>query len=71
MELSIFVSSGFRTEIEDLPIDKMDFSKKDVSGVIFQYPDTTGNVVDPSGLIARAKENGVGFDYILFPFLDI
>ncbi len=37
----------------------MDFSKKDVAGVIFQYPDTTGNVCDPSDLIARAKENGV------------
>jgi glycine dehydrogenase len=37
----------------------MDFSKKDVAGVIFQYPDTTGNVSDPSGLIARAKEHGV------------
>ncbi|CAF4253859.1 unnamed protein product [Rotaria magnacalcarata] len=51
-------ATGFRTEIEVLPIDKMDFSKKDVAGVIFQYPDTTGNIMDPSGLIARAKEHG-------------
>ena len=45
----------------------MDFSKKDVAGVFFQYPDTTGNVCDPSNLIARAKENGVGieFSYLL------
>ncbi|CAF0849210.1 unnamed protein product [Rotaria sordida] len=49
---------GFRTEIEVLPVDKMDFSKKDVAGVIFQYPDTTGNISDPSNLIARAKEHG-------------
>ena len=45
-----------------MPVDQMDFSKKDVSGVIFQYPDTTGNICDPSTLIARAKENGVGVD---------
>ncbi|CAF1047626.1 unnamed protein product [Adineta steineri] len=51
-------ASGFRVEIEILPIDKMDFSTKDVAGVIFQYPDTNGNICDPSGLIARAKENG-------------
>ncbi len=56
--LTLF-SSGFRTEIEILPIDKMDFSKKDVAGVIFQYPDTTGNISDPSNFIARAKEHGV------------
>lgn len=56
--------SGFRTQVEVLPIEKMDFSKKDVSGVIFQYPDTTGNISDPSGLIARAKENGVRFSSI-------
>ncbi|CAF0851034.1 unnamed protein product [Rotaria sp. Silwood1] len=49
---------GFRSEIEVLPIEKMDFSKKDVAGVIFQYPDTTGNIIDPAGLIARAKEHG-------------
>jgi len=51
-------ASGFRMNIEVLPIDKMDFSKKDVAGVIFQYPDTTGNIVDPSQFIARAKDNG-------------
>jgi glycine cleavage system pyridoxal-binding protein P len=59
--------SGFRAQIEILPIDKMDFSKKDVAGVIFQYPDTTGNICDPSNLIARAKEHGVNmtFSYLL------
>lgn len=52
-------TSGFRMTIEVLPIDKMDFSKKDVAGVIFQYPDTTGNIIDPSQFIARAKDSGV------------
>ena len=55
----IFVPSGFRAEIEILSIDKMDFSKKDVAGVIFQYPDTTGQISDPSQFVARAKEHGV------------
>ena len=40
----------------------MDFSKKDVAGVIFQYPDTTGNISDPSSLIAQAKEHGVSIE---------
>ena len=52
-------SSGFRTQVEVLPVDQMDFSKKDVAGVFFQYPDTTGNIYDPSSLVARAKEHGV------------
>jgi glycine cleavage system pyridoxal-binding protein P len=58
-EIKIDSSSGFRAQIEILPIDQMDFSKKDVAGVIFQYPDTTGNIYDPSNFIARAKEHGV------------
>lgn len=63
----IFVfSSGFRTQVEVLPIDQMDFSKKDVAGVFFQYPDTTGNVSDPSSFVARAKENGVSIDISSF-----
>ena len=38
----------------------MEFSKKDVAGVVFQYPDTRGDIYDPSSLISKAKENGVG-----------
>jgi glycine cleavage system pyridoxal-binding protein P len=44
----------------------MDFSKKDVAGVIFQYPDTTGNIYDPSSFIARAKEHGVWIKLLFF-----
>jgi glycine cleavage system pyridoxal-binding protein P len=44
----------------------MDFSKKDVAGVIFQYPDTTGNIYDPSSFIARAKEHGVWIKLVFF-----
>ena len=52
-------------QIEILSLEHMDFSKKDVAGVIFQYPDTSGNVFDPSEFVARAKENEVGIACIL------
>ena len=47
----------------------MDFSKKDVAGVMFQYPDTTGTILDPSDLISRAKEHGVGLVSFFFLFI--
>lgn len=37
----------------------MDFSGKDVSGVLFQYPDTDGRVEDFSALVDRAHKGGV------------
>lgn len=37
----------------------MDFSGKDVSGVLFQYPDTNGKVEDFTQLVDRAHQNGV------------
>ncbi|KAG9354153.1 hypothetical protein JZ751_012277 [Albula glossodonta] len=36
----------------------MDFSGKDVAGVLFQYPDTEGRVEDFTGLVDRAHESG-------------
>lgn len=39
----------------------MDFSGKDVSGVLFQYPDTEGKIEDFSELVERAHQNGVNF----------
>lgn len=38
---------------------EMDFSGKDVSGVLFQYPDTDGRVEDFSALVDRAHKGGV------------
>lgn len=38
---------------------EMDFSEKDVSGVLFQYPDTEGKIEDFTGLVDRAHQNGV------------
>lgn len=37
---------------------EMDFSTKDVSGVLFQYPDTEGRVEDFSALVDRAHKGG-------------
>ena len=38
---------------------EMDFSGKDVSCVVVQYPDTEGSVEDFASVINKAKENGV------------
>ncbi|EMP33176.1 Glycine dehydrogenase [decarboxylating] [Chelonia mydas] len=37
---------------------EMDFSGKEVSGVLFQYPDTEGKVEDFTELVDRAHQNG-------------
>ncbi|XP_064164076.1 glycine dehydrogenase (decarboxylating), mitochondrial-like [Anguilla rostrata] len=47
---------GVKTELK-LP-DEMDFSVKDVSGVLFQYPDTEGGVHDFTGLVDRVHKAG-------------
>lgn len=46
-----------KTELK-LP-HEMDFSGKDVSGVLFQYPDTDGRVEDFTALVDRAHKGGV------------
>ncbi|KAM6391975.1 glycine dehydrogenase (decarboxylating), mitochondrial [Rhynochetos jubatus] len=48
--------TGVITELK-LP-HEMDFSGKDVSGVLFQYPDTEGKVEDFSELVERAHQHG-------------
>uniref|UniRef100_A0A8C5LPM4 Glycine cleavage system P protein n=1 Tax=Leptobrachium leishanense TaxID=445787 RepID=A0A8C5LPM4_9ANUR len=47
---------GVTTEL--LLPDEMDFSGKDISGVLFQYPDTNGKVEDFAQLVDRAHQNG-------------
>ncbi|KAM5191340.1 glycine dehydrogenase (decarboxylating), mitochondrial [Mantella aurantiaca] len=47
---------GVTTELM-LP-HEMDFSGKDVSGVLFQYPDTDGKVEDFTHLVDKAHQNG-------------
>jgi hypothetical protein len=53
--------SRFRGVLIELKLPhEMDFSGKDVSGVLFQYPDTEGKVEDFTELVERANETGVG-----------
>ncbi|KAM8961978.1 glycine dehydrogenase (decarboxylating), mitochondrial [Pelodytes ibericus] len=47
---------GVTTEL--LLPEEMDFSGKDVSGVLFQYPDTNGKVEDFTQLVDLAHQNG-------------
>ena len=50
---------------------EMDFSGKDVSGVLFQYPDTDGRVEDFTALVDRAHKAGVRELFFFFTFLFI
>lgn len=38
---------------------EMDFNGNDVSGMLFQYPDTDGRVEDFTALVDRAHKGGV------------
>lgn len=37
----------------------MDLSKRDVSGVLLQYPNTSGTIEDYTSLVENAHHNGV------------
>ena len=45
----------FGINIEIVDVSKVDFSNKDIGGIIFQYPDTEGSVQDFSDIIAAAS----------------
>lgn len=44
---------GIKIEVAD--VNKVDFSKNDIGGVLFQYPDTEGSVHDFTAVVERAK----------------
>merc|ERR1712013_821219 len=48
----------FGIAIEVVDIHKTDFSGKDIGGVIFQYPDTTGTIQDFTAVIDEAAKHG-------------
>jgi len=48
----------FGIKIEIVDINRVDFSNKDIGGIIFQYPDTEGSIHDFSAVVNKAKENG-------------
>lgn len=49
-------SLGLTIEVVD--VSKVDFSSRDVGGILFQYPDTEGNVADFATISEEAHENG-------------
>ena len=51
----------FGIEIEVGDVFQTDFSGKDISGVLFQYPDTEGSIMDFSKVVEEAHKYGVSF----------
>lgn len=49
-------SLGLTVEIVD--VFEADFSNRDIAGVLFQYPDTEGNVQDFGDVAERAHSHG-------------
>lgn len=49
----------FGVHVEVTNVFEVDFSKKDICGVLFQYPDTEGSVMDFTKVVESAKSNGV------------
>ena len=45
----------FGIKIEVVDINEVDFSGKDIGGIIFQYPDTEGSIHNFSNIVAEAK----------------
>lgn len=44
------------------PIERCDLASREISGVLIQYPDTCGNVVDYADIAKTANKNGVSAD---------
>ena len=49
----------FGIKIEVGNVFEIDFSKKDISGIILQYPDTEGNIMDFTKVVEQAHKFGV------------
>ncbi|VDI36828.1 glycine dehydrogenase [Mytilus galloprovincialis] len=58
LELFETRASALGIEVERVDWHQMDLTNRDVSGLMIQYPDTEGNVVDYGELIAEAHANG-------------
>ena len=53
-------------EVQVQSLSEMNFSGKDISGFLFQYPDTEGSIENLESIINEAKKNGVRFSFVLF-----
>ena len=49
----------FGIDIEVQNVFETDFSNKDISGILFQYPDTEGSIMDFTKVIESAQKHGV------------
>ena len=54
---------GIKIDVQN--VLETDFSKKDIAGVLFQYPDTEGNICDFTRVVKEAKENGVIYFFVV------
>lgn len=51
------------------PIEKANLESREISGILIQYPDTYGNVIDHTEITQRARKNGVFSNYFKYLFL--
>ena len=58
-------SLGLKVEVVD--VNECDFSNRDVAGVLFQYPDTEGNIVDFSSITEAAHSHGNSLVVTIYP----
>jgi len=49
---------NIQAEVKVVAPQEFDFSKKDVCGVLIQYPDTFGNIEDYSSIVKQAHDSG-------------
>ena len=45
----------FGIKIEVVDVNRVDFSNKDIGGIIFQYPDTEGSIHNFSDIVSKAR----------------
>ena len=57
--LQFFRTTGKGVEVIVGDCTQFDFSAKDVAGVLFQYPDTHGKILDFSDLVSAAHAGNV------------
>ena len=58
-DLLITRAAPIGIELEIAPLSKLDLTNPDLFGVLLQYPNADGEVVDHGALVASAKENHV------------
>lgn len=52
-------------------VKEEDFTKKNYSGILIQYPDTNGEIYDYTDVVVRAHQSGVCQIFIHLFFTDV